>query len=149
MNNNADVLYDWAPENMLEVTFENPDDFLKIKESLTRIGIASKKQQKLTQTAHILHKRERYYIVHFLELFKLDGKTSALNHGDVMRRDAIATLLEQWNLLTIVDPRRRLSPDQLKEVMGNIAVIPYAAKPDWELISKYTIGNSRQRVVQQ
>lgn len=140
---NNDVLIDWTPEIMLEVTFENPDDFLKIKESLTRIGIASKKNNKLTQSAHILHKRGKYYIVHFLELFKLDGKESNLNHGDILRRDAIASLLEQWNLLKIVDPRHRLDSSQLRDAMGNIAVIPYAAKKDWVLVSKYTIGNSR------
>lgn len=140
--NNLDILVDWSPENMLEVSFSNPDDFLKIKETLTRIGIASKKELKLTQTAHILHKREKYYIVHFLELFRLDGKQSNLNQGDILRRDAIASLLEQWGLLKIVDNTQRLDGDDLRSMMSNIAVIPYAQKGDWELVSKYTIGKS-------
>ena len=123
---------------MLEVTLNEPDDFLKIRETLTRIGVASRKDNKLFQSCHILHKQGRYFIVHFKELFLLDGKPSNLIENDVQRRNTIATLLADWGLINIVNPEvaKDLAP------LRQIKVIPFKEKTQWELCPKYNIGNS-------
>ena len=124
---------------MLEITLNEPDDFLKVRETLTRIGVASRKDNKLFQSCHILHKQGRYFIVHFKELFLLDGKPSNLVENDIQRRNTISTLLADWGLLSII------SPEKAKDIapLGQIKVIPYKDKPLWELCPKYNIGNTR------
>tara|TARA_B110000444_G_scaffold93520_1_gene88316 strand:+ start:3732 stop:4172 length:441 start_codon:yes stop_codon:yes gene_type:complete len=138
-NDNTQIqIKDWTPGSMLEVTLREPDDFLKIRETLTRIGVASRKDQKLFQSCHILHKQGRYFIVHFKELFLLDGKPSSLLENDVERRNTIATLLADWGLVTIMKPEmaKELAP------LRQIKVIPFKEKTQWELCPKYNIGNS-------
>ena len=136
-NNNIEVK-DWTPASMLEVSLNEPDDFLKIRETLTRIGVASRKDQKLYQSCHILHKQGRYFIVHFKELFLLDGKPSNLVETDLERRNTIATLLADWGLVSIINPERSKSLAPLRQ----IKVIPFKEKTQWELCPKYNIGNS-------
>lgn len=131
-----EILYDWAPEKMVEIKLGQPDDFLKIKETLTRIGIASKKQKILYQSAHILHKRGKYYIICFKEAFLLDGKKSDITLEDVARRNRIISLLEDWNLCTVVNPINIAN----QASMSSIKVVPYKDKSQWELKSKYTLG---------
>jgi len=135
-NNNQ--VTDWTPASMLEVSLNEPDDFLKIRETLTRIGVASRKDQKLYQSCHILHKQGRYFIVHFKELFLLDGKPSNLIENDLERRNTIATLLADWGLVTIINPNASKSLAPLRQ----IKVIPFKEKTQWELCPKYNIGNS-------
>lgn len=130
------IYYDWTPESMLEVTLPEPDNFLKVRETLTRIGIASRKEQKLFQSCHILHKQGRYFIVHFKELFALDGKESNITSGDIERRNAIAGLLADWELLKIVNP---VQSDQ-KASLSQIKVVSYKEKSQWDLVPKYNIG---------
>lgn len=130
-NNNIE----WTPSSMLEVALNEPDDFLKIKETLTRIGVASRKDKKLFQSCHILHKQGRYFIVHFKELFLLDGKKSNFEDNDLERRNTIATLLSDWGLVSFVK-KEELSCAPLKQ----IKIIPYREKSDWELCPKYNIG---------
>lgn len=130
------VYYDWTPESMLEVSLPEPDNFLKVRETLTRIGIASRKEQKLFQSCHILHKQGRYFIVHFKELFALDGKESNITMSDVERRNAIANLLADWDLLKIIHPPQA---DQ-KASLSQIKVVSYKEKDQWELVPKYNIG---------
>jgi|TARA_B110000444_G_scaffold94743_1_gene89628 hypothetical protein len=139
-NDNIQIT-DWTPSSMLEVTLHEPDDFLKIRETLTRIGVASKKDQKLFQSCHILHKQGRYFIVHFKELFLLDGKPSNLLENDIHRRNTISTLLADWGLITIVNP------DLAKEIapLRQIKVIPFKEKSQWELCPKYNIGNTQKQ----
>ncbi len=123
--------------DLLEVTFKEADDFLKIRETLTRIGVSSRKENKLYQSCHILHKRGKYYIVHFKELFLLDGLPSNMDEIDLGRRNRIALLLEEWGLLEVVDP------DRCKHSVCDIAqlkILSYKEKGDWELIPKYHIG---------
>ena len=141
MENDNIQITDWTPSNMLEVTLNEPDDFLKIRETLTRIGVASRKDQKLYQSCHILHKQGRYFITHFKELFLLDGKPSNLLENDVHRRNTIATLLADWGLVTIVNP------SQAKEIapLRQIKVIPFKEKSQWELCPKYNIGNTQSK----
>ena len=129
----------WAPADMLEITLSEPDDFLKVRETLTRIGVASRKDNKLFQSCHILHKQGRYFIVHFKELFLLDGKPSNLVENDIQRRNTISTLLADWGLLSII------SPEKAKDIapLRQIKVIPYKDKQLWELCPKYNIGNTR------
>lgn len=129
-------LVSWSPEEMLEVTLNEPDDFLKVRETLTRIGVASRKEKKLFQSCHILHKQGRYFIVHFKELFLLDGKKSNLDESDVARRNTIATLMSDWGLITIVQESkaRPLAP------LRQIKIIPFKEKDQWELSPKYNIG---------
>ncbi len=122
---------------MLEVTLNEPDDFLKIRETLTRIGVASRKDNKLYQSCHILHKQGRYFIVHFKELFLLDGKKSNLEENDVARRNTIATLMSDWGLLT-VEKKDLLQP---VAPLRQIKIISFKDKNDWELCPKYNIGN--------
>jgi hypothetical protein len=130
-------LIEWTPSAMLEVTLNEPDDFLKIKETLTRIGVASRKDNKLYQSCHILHKQGRYFIVHFKELFLLDGKKSNLEENDIARRNTIATLMSDWGLLTI-DKKDSASP---LASLRQIKIIPFKEKSNWELCPKYNIGN--------
>ena len=130
------VYYDWTPESMLEVSLPEPDNFLKVRETLTRIGIASRKEQKLFQSCHILHKQGRYFIVHFKELFALDGKESNITTSDVERRNAIASLLADWELLKILNP----SQAEQKASLSQIKVVSYKEKDLWELVPKYNIG---------
>lgn len=132
----VDALYEWTPDKMLEVSLANPDDFLKVRETLTRMGIASKKQQVLYQSCHLLHKKGRYYVVHFKEMFALDGRDSDLTISDVERRNLIAGLLSEWGLLKIVDENRA----SIRAPMSAIRIIPYKEKSNWELKSKYQIG---------
>ena len=130
-------LVEWNPTKMLEVTLNEPDDFLKVKETLTRIGVASRKDKKLFQSCHILHKQGRYFIVHFKELFLLDGKKSNLEENDVARRNTIATLMSDWGLITIEnkDAAQPLAP------LRQIKIIAFKEKNQWELCPKYNIGN--------
>lgn len=130
------ILVSWSPSKMLEVTLFEPDDFLKIKETLTRIGIASKRENKLFQSCHILHKQGRYFILHFKELFMLDGKKSNLEITDVQRRNTIATLLQDWGLLEIVNPSDYTDYAPVKQ----IKIVSFKDKSNWELIPKYAIG---------
>jgi hypothetical protein len=126
-------------DTLVEVEIKEPDDFLKIKETLTRIGVASYKQKKLYQSCHILHKRGRYYIVHFKELFALDGKNSTLSQEDLERRNAIATLLQDWGLVKIINTHAV----QDKAPLNTIKILHYSDKPNWILESKYNIGTKR------
>jgi hypothetical protein len=130
------IYYDWTPDSMLEVLLPEPDNFLKIRETLTRIGIASRKEQKLYQSCHILHKQGRYFIVHFKELFALDGKESNITSNDVERRNTVAGLLQDWGLLKIVDNTKA----EPKVSLSQIKVVAYKEKNDWELVPKYNIG---------
>ena len=131
-------IVEWTTSSMLEVTLEEPDDFLKVRETLTRIGVASRKDNTLFQSCHILHKQGRYFIVHFKELFLLDGKPSNLIENDIQRRNTISTLLADWGLVNIVNPEvaKDLAP------LRQIKVIPFKEKSQWELCPKYNIGNS-------
>jgi len=122
---------------MLEITLAEPDDFLKVRETLTRIGVASRKEQKLFQSCHILHKQGRYYIVHFKELFMLDGKKANLEESDVQRRNTIATLLSDWGLVEIQNKEVAQECAPLRQ----IKIIGYKDKDQWELCPKYNIGN--------
>jgi len=130
---------EWVPADMLEVSLNEPDDFLKIRETLTRIGVASRKDQKLYQSCHILHKQGRYFIVHFKELFLLDGKPSNLIENDIQRRNTIATLLSDWGLVTMLKPAQAQDTAPLRQ----IKVIPFKEKSQWELCPKYNIGNTK------
>tara|TARA_B100000927_G_scaffold288816_1_gene284194 strand:- start:392 stop:808 length:417 start_codon:yes stop_codon:yes gene_type:complete len=130
-------IIEWTPNSMLEVTLNEPDDFLKVRETLTRIGVASRKDNKLYQSCHILHKQGRYFIVHFKELFLLDGKKSNLEENDVARRNTIATLMSDWGLLS-VDNKDKLQPIA---PLRQIKIISFKDKDQWELCPKYNIGN--------
>ena len=126
----------WSQDQMVEVTLNEPDDFLKVRETLTRIGVASRKEKKLYQSCHILHKQGRYYIVHFKELFALDGKHANLTTNDVQRRNRIARLLGDWGLISVVDI------DSVSDIapLNQIKVLAYKDKNDWVLEQKYNIG---------
>jgi len=126
--------------SLLEITLKNEDDFLKIKETLTRIGVSSKKENKLYQSCHILHKRGKYYIVHFKELFSLDGLPSDINETDIGRRNTIAKLLEEWGLLGVVDKDKMNS---ILTPINQIKIIPHKEKNHWELCPKYHIGKKK------
>ena len=127
----------WTPSDMLEVTLNEPDDFLKVRETLTRIGVASRKDKKLYQSCHILHKQGRYFIVHFKELFLLDGKKSNLEVNDIQRRNSIAMLLSDWGLIQFAKKGDSLQLAPLRQ----IKIIPFKEKEQWELCPKYNIGN--------
>ena len=127
-------------EDMLEISFKENDDFLKIRETLTRIGVASRKDKTLYQSCHILHKRGKYYLVHFKELFALDGKESSFTENDLARRNSIARLLDEWDLLSILDEEQSSSP---LAPMSQIKVLPHKEKPEWNLVAKYNIGNAK------
>jgi hypothetical protein len=130
-------IVEWTPATMLEVTLSEPDDFLKVRETLTRIGVASRKERKLFQSCHILHKQGRYFIVHFKELFLLDGKKANLEENDVARRNTISTLMSDWGLIEIqnLEQAKPLAP------LRQIKIIPFKEKEQWELCPKYNIGN--------
>jgi len=121
----------------VEVTLESDEDFLKVRETLTRIGVASKKEKKLYQSCHILHKQGLYYIVHFKELFGLDNKPSNFSDEDVARRNTIANLIAEWGLVKLVDPNKTKEP---VSAMSQIKILPFKEKDDWELVAKYNIG---------
>ena len=133
----------WTKDDMVEISLKEPDDFLKVRETLTRIGVASRKEKKIYQSCHILHKQGRYYIVHFKELFALDGKRANLTQNDVQRRNRIITLLSDWGLITIINS------EQITDVapLNQIKVLSYKDKGDWTLETKYNIGK-KKKVVQ-
>ena len=132
----------WKQSDMVEVVLNEPDDFLKVRETLTRIGVASRKEKKIYQSCHILHKQGKYYIVHFKELFALDGKNTNLSTNDVQRRNRIIQLLADWGLITIV------TPTQISDLapLNQIKVLSFKEKNDWTLESKYNIGRKKQVV---
>ena len=129
-------LIQWSPTEMLEVTLNDPEDFLKVRETLTRIGVASRKDKKLFQSCHILHKQGRYFIVHFKELFMLDGKKANLEESDIQRRNTIATLMSDWGLVEIQDTSKAADCAPLRL----IKILPFKEKDEWELCPKYNIG---------
>lgn len=136
----SEEIISWSQSDMLEVTIKQPDDFLKIRETLTRIGVASRKDKTLYQSCHILHKQGKYYITHFKELFALDGKKSTLVENDIQRRNTIALLLQDWNLIDIVDTSRV----ENKAPLSQIKVLPFKEKSEWELTAKYNIGKKSE-----
>ena len=135
----------WKQTDMVEVVLKEPDDFLKVRETLTRIGVASRKERKIYQSCHILHKQGKYYIVHFKELFALDGKTANLTQNDVQRRNRITQLLSDWGLISIV------KTDEVLDIapLNQIKVLSYKEKGEWELESKYNIGKKKTTPVAQ
>ena len=130
--------FNWTQEQMLEIGLKEPDDFLKVRETLSRIGVASRKEKKLYQSCHILHKQGRYYIVHFKELFALDGKTTNLSTNDIARRNTIAELLQDWGLVKILNEVGEVAP------LSQIKVLSFAEKNDWTLETKYNIGKKKE-----
>jgi hypothetical protein len=139
MTATVEPTFEWSQEKMLEVVLNEPDDFLKVRETLTRIGVASRKEKKLYQSCHILHKQGRYYIVHFKELFALDGKRANLTINDVQRRNRIARLLSDWGLISITkeDDSLDIAP------LNQIKVLSYKDKGEWILEQKYNIGKKK------
>ena len=129
---------EWTPATMLEVTLNEPDDFLKVRETLTRIGVASRRDKKLFQSCHILHKQGRYYIVHFKELFALDGKKTNLSENDIARRNTIANLLGDWGLINIIGEVKDVAP------LSQIKVLSFGEKNEWTLETKYNIGKKKE-----
>ena len=128
--------YQWSPEKMIEIFLSEPDDFLKVRETLTRIGVASRKEKKLYQSCHILHKQGKYFIVHFKELFALDGKFANLTINDVQRRNRITRLLSDWGLISVI------KEESIQDIapLNQIKVLPYKDKNEWKLEQKYNIG---------
>tara|TARA_Y100001951_G_scaffold19652_1_gene14707 strand:+ start:4248 stop:4715 length:468 start_codon:yes stop_codon:yes gene_type:complete len=127
----------WSIEDMIEVRLKEDDDFLKVKETLTRIGIASRREKKLYQSCHILHKQGKYYIVHFKELFALDGKPTNLSENDIERRNTVVNLLHEWDLVEIVNPEKAQPTVSIRQMK----ILPFSEKPEWDLQAKYSIGN--------
>jgi hypothetical protein len=136
MDNNDELV-----KNLVEITFPEKDDFLKIRETLSRIGVASRKDKELFQSCHILHKRGKYYITHFKELFKLDGKPTSIDEGDIGRRNTIVNLLEQWKLVSVVDKSMIVEPTA---PLSQIKIIPFKEKIEWKLTTKYSIGSTKE-----
>ena len=132
----SEEIISWVQSDMLEVTIKQPDEFLKVRETLTRIGVASRKDKTLYQSCHILHKQGKYYIVHFKELFALDGKKSTLSENDIQRRNTITLLLQDWSLVDVVKKEMTES----KAPLSQIKVLPFKEKKDWTLSAKYNIG---------
>lgn len=130
-------------KDLVEVTLNEQDDFLKVRETLTRIGVASKKDRTLFQSCHILHKRGQYYIVHFKELFALDGKPTDITENDLSRRNAIINLLQDWGLVTVVRPQQTEVPTPI--FLSQVKIISHKEKDDWELVPKYNIGKKFQK----
>lgn len=130
---------DWDASSMVEVRLKQPDDFLKVRETLTRIGVASRNERKLYQSCHILHKQGRYYIVHFKELFLLDGKNSDFSDNDLQRRNRITKLLSDWGLVDVVNE----SMIEEASSISQIKILPHKEKAEWELIPKYSIGSKK------
>jgi hypothetical protein len=129
-------------ETLLEITLKQDDDFLKVRETLTRIGVASRKDKRLYQSCHILHKKGKYYIVHFKELFSLDGKPTDFDESDLGRRNTIANLLAEWGLVQLVNKQRSEAP---VAPLSQIKVISYGERNEWDLVTKYSIGNKKKR----
>ena len=138
----TEIEIEWQPSDMVEISLSEPDDFLKVRETLTRIGVASRKERKLYQSCHILHKQGRYYIVHFKELFALDGKKTNLTNNDVQRRNRIAQLLSDWGLVTIIE---KTSVEDIAP-LNQIKVLSFKDKDEWTLESKYNIGRKKTTV---
>nr|BAR32934.1 translational repressor [uncultured Mediterranean phage uvMED] len=140
----VEPIFEWAPEKMVEVFLGEPDDFLKVRETLTRIGVASRKEKKLYQSCHILHKQGKYFIVHFKELFALDGKRANLTINDVQRRNRIIQLLSDWGLVAVSDA------DAIQDIapLNQIKVLAYKDKENWVLETKYNIGRKTKEVVE-
>jgi hypothetical protein len=138
----TDIELQWKQSDMVEVSLGQPDDFLKVRETLTRIGVASRKEKKLYQSCHILHKQGKYYIVHFKELFALDGKKTNLSLNDVQRRNRIIQLLSDWGLIEVI------TPEKIEDVapLNQIKVLSFKEKDDWTLESKYNIGRKKTEV---
>lgn len=136
----SDTEVKWSEETMVEVVLKEPDDFLKVRETLTRIGVASRKEKKLYQSCHILHKKGKYYIVHFKELFALDGKRANLTVNDVQRRNRIVQLMIDWGLITVV----RATDIEDIAPLNQIKVLAYKDKGEWTLESKYNIGKKKE-----
>lgn len=136
----TDIEVQWQQSDMIEVTLNQPDDFLKVRETLTRIGVASRKEQKIYQSCHILHKQGKYYIVHFKELFALDGKNTNFSLNDMQRRNRIVKLLSDWGLVEVV------YPDSITDVapLSQIKILAFKDKEDWILESKYNIGRKKE-----
>ena len=136
----VDTVIQWKQSDMIEVVLNEPDDFLKVRETLTRIGVASRKEKKIYQSCHILHKQGKYYIVHFKELFALDRKETNFSLNDVQRRNRIVQLLSDWGLITVV------KPEQIEDAapLNQIKVIAYKDKGEWTLESKYNIGKKKE-----
>ena len=130
---------DWDAQSMVEVKLKQPDDFLKVRETLTRIGVASRNEKKLYQSCHILHKQGRYYIVHFKELFLLDGKNSDFSDNDLQRRNRITKLLSDWGLVDVVNEQMIEEASSISQ----IKILPHKEKAEWELIPKYSIGSKK------
>ena len=128
----------WSQENMLEIGLNEPDDFLKVRETLSRMGVASRKERKLYQSCHILHKQGRYFLTHFKELFALDGKQTNLSENDIARRNTIANLLKDWGLISIMGDASDCAP------LSQIKVLSFREKDDWELCTKYNIGKKKE-----
>jgi len=128
----------WTQEQMLEIGLKEPDDFLKVRETLSRIGVASRKEKKLYQSCHILHKQGRYFIVHFKELFALDGKNTNLSENDIARRNTIANLLKDWGLVDIIGDASEVAP------LSQIKVLSFREKDEWTLETKYNIGKKKE-----
>jgi hypothetical protein len=131
-------------ENLVEVLLAEKNDFLKVRETLTRIGVAAKSQNVLYQSCHILHKQGRYYIVHFKELFELDGKPSNMSENDLARRNTIANLMEEWGLVKLVDASKSVAPIA---PLSQIKILPHKEKDDWQLVAKYNIGKKKRAEV--
>ena len=140
MNGDTDIT--WKQTDMVEVTLGEPDDFLKVRETLTRIGVASRKEKKIYQSCHILHKQGKYYIVHFKELFALDGKNTNLSINDLQRRNRIVQLLLDWGLVSIVEESKEKISDLAP--LNQIKVLSFKEKNEWRLESKYNIGRKKQ-----
>ena len=140
MNSIVEPQITWSPDQMIEITLNEPDDFLKVRETLTRIGVASRKEKKLYQSCHILHKQGRYYIVHFKELFALDGKHANLTLNDVQRRNRIARLLSDWGLISVVNAESIVDVAPLNQ----IKVLAFKDKGEWILEQKYNIGSKKK-----
>jgi hypothetical protein len=141
-NQTIEPQVNWTPDMMVDVILNEPDDFLKVRETLTRIGVASRKEKKLYQSCHILHKQGRYYITHFKELFALDGKHANLTVNDIQRRNRIIHLLADWGLISVV------IPDKIVDIapLNQIKVLSYKEKGEWELEQKYNIGAKKKKV---
>ena len=139
---NGELEIQWKQSDMVEVSLNEPDDFLKVRETLTRIGVASRKEKKIYQSCHILHKQGKYYIVHFKELFALDGKNTNLSLNDIQRRNRIVQLLVDWGLVTINDNSKEKISDLAP--LNQIKVLSFKEKNDWTLESKYNIGRKKQ-----
>ena len=140
MTTTTEPTVQWSQDQMVEVLLNEPDDFLKVRETLTRIGVASRKEKKLYQSCHILHKQGRYFIVHFKELFALDGKPTNFSENDQARRNTIANLLAEWGLVKLIIPERTT---ELIVPLNQLKILSYKEKDEWNLVAKYNIGSKK------